>query len=148
MFCVLNCEKLISLKYFRFCQLATYHFNLFKCLSKSFTPISSIWNPPAQVPSEASRYHVVCGASEVRRWHWVPPSKLWQGSRAQPSENFGIFTCYFPPESMFGNKGQLFHQFIGNFKICILDIPSAPWPLATLAAGFCTLFATRKHFWQ
>ena len=49
-------------------------------------------------------------------------------------ENFEGFACYLPPESTFGNKGQLFHQVIGNIKICICNIPSAPWPLAPLAA--------------
>ncbi len=45
-------------------------------------------------------------------------------------ENFEGFACYLPPESTFGNKGQLFHQVIGNIKICICNILSAPWPSA------------------
>ena len=66
-------------------------------------------------------------------------------------ENFEGFACYLPPESPFGNKGQLFHQVIGNIKICICNILSAPWPSVPLVAWiggtapgkfwcFCTLF--------
>ena len=49
-------------------------------------------------------------------------------------EHFEGFACYLPPESTFGNKGQLFHQVIGNIKICICNILSAPWPSVPLVA--------------
>ena len=75
----------------------------------------------------------------------------WYAGGGHP-ENFEVFERYLPPESTFGNRGQLFQHDIGNLKICISNIPflfsSAPWLLALLVAQPPENFEVFAHYLQ